>query len=205
MENELPVTGLYGLVVCGGNSSRMGIDKSLLSYHGKPQRQYLYEHLQQYCEKVFISCNEQQASVAGAEQQLLIDLPAYKNTGPMAALLTAFTKYPANGFLVTGCDYPFLDMQELAAFMRSLPDKNFPAAFYHQQEDLYEPLLAYYPFNSFETLKQLHAKGQYSLQSFLRKSNAVKYIPAEERTICSIDTYEDHLKAKAMLELQAGI
>ena len=52
----------YGLVLCGGKSTRMGTDKSMLQYHSKPQRYYVYDLLFPLCEKVFISCNEQQSS-----------------------------------------------------------------------------------------------------------------------------------------------
>ena len=46
---------LHGLVVCGGQSTRMGMDKSQLQYHGVPQREWLYELLQPLCEDVYIS------------------------------------------------------------------------------------------------------------------------------------------------------
>ncbi|MFT5737968.1 MAG: molybdopterin-guanine dinucleotide biosynthesis protein A, partial [Maribacter sp.] len=32
---------IYGLVLAGGKSTRMGVDKGLITYHGLPQRDYL--------------------------------------------------------------------------------------------------------------------------------------------------------------------
>ncbi|MBK8495728.1 MAG: NTP transferase domain-containing protein [Chitinophagaceae bacterium] len=39
------ITNTYGLVLCGGNSSRMGTDKSMLQYYDKPQRYHVYDML----------------------------------------------------------------------------------------------------------------------------------------------------------------
>ena len=194
------IPNLYGLVVCGGNSSRMGIDKSKLVYHGKQQRYHLYEMLERSCEKVFISCNEKQVSGLPDDLQILVDLHSYTGIGPIAAILTAFTYYPKNNFLITGCDYPFLDETELDSFIEACKATDTPAAFYNKSENLYEPLLAYYPYGSFTKLKELYASGQYSLQSFLKMVNAEKYYAANEKSILSIDNYEDHIKAKAFLE-----
>ena len=90
LKNTFPGKGIYGLVICGGKSSRMGMDKSMLNYHGKPQCYHMYEMLSLVCEKVFISCNEEQANKIIDGYQALIDLPCYSNTGPIAGLLTAF-------------------------------------------------------------------------------------------------------------------
>ena len=51
---------LYGLVLAGGRSTRMGQDKSLISYHGKAQREYMADLLGQWCSRTFISCRGDQ-------------------------------------------------------------------------------------------------------------------------------------------------
>ena len=51
---------LYGLIMCGGKSSRMGTDKSRIVYQQKEQQYHVYQMLQTFCEKVFISCNAEQ-------------------------------------------------------------------------------------------------------------------------------------------------
>ncbi|MEQ9006433.1 MAG: NTP transferase domain-containing protein, partial [Ekhidna sp.] len=44
----------------GGQSSRMGTDKSALNYHGKPQVEYLFELLQSKLSKAFVSVRKGQ-------------------------------------------------------------------------------------------------------------------------------------------------
>src|SRR4051812_39594577 len=107
------MTNVYGLVVCGGKSSRMGKDKSMLDYHGKPQRYYLYEMLEPLCEQVFISCSKEQAATIPSEYKIIEDAAEYEDIGPMAALLSAFKKYPKASFIAVGCDYPFINDHHL--------------------------------------------------------------------------------------------
>ena len=197
--NAIPESrGLYGLIMCGGNSQRMGTDKSMLAYYGKPQSYYLYEMLRPFCEKVFISCNEKQVAAIDAGYQILTDLPCYKGIGPMAGLLTAFSHYPKNDFIIIGCDYPFLTGTELAGFI-SMCKKEKVAAFFNRKENLYEPLLAFYPSDTGDMLKEMHASQQYSLQYFLRMNDAAKYHPVDERSMISVDTSEDHVNTISMI------
>jgi molybdopterin-guanine dinucleotide biosynthesis protein A len=188
LKNSFPVPGLYGLVICGGASSRMGKDKSMLDYHGKPQCYHVYEMLDLFCEKVFISCNAAQADKIKKEYQVIIDKPCFSNKGPVSGVLTAFNQYTSNDFLIIGCDYPFLNKDELLNFLPLCNHENLAASFYNEKNELYEPLLAYYQKQSgIELLKMFSAK-QYSLQHFLQNLNAEKYFPVNENSIRSINT-----------------
>ena len=183
----------YGLVVCGGRSNRMGTDKSLLTYFEKPQRYHLYDLLKQFCEKVFISCNAAQLPTIQAGYGTITDLPEYTDIGPMAAPLSAFTLYPGKDILLIGCDYPFLSERDINNFINYCDGKSNAVSFCNK-DDIYEPLLAWYPFHLSGTMKNKFAERQYSLQHFLRGSIALKYYPENPDNMISIDTYEQYLK-----------
>ncbi|MEP6673724.1 MAG: molybdenum cofactor guanylyltransferase [Ferruginibacter sp.] len=189
---------LYGLVACGGRSSRMGADKSLLDYHGKSQRYYIYEMLQHFCNAVFISCNELQADEVLPGYWIISDQTCYKNTGPMAALLSAFKEYPSQDFVLIGCDYPFLNESTLHHFLENC-SAGKPAAFYNEQAELYEPLLAFYPASSKIILEQMFEEKKYALQFFLREADATKFIPPDTRSMISADTNETYSLIKEQL------
>lgn len=185
----------YGLVVCGGKSSRMGSDKSLLQYFEKPQRYHVYDMLLPFCEKVFISCNAAQVNSIEDRYDFIED--SFIDIGPMAALLSAFTKFPENNILLIGCDYPFLAATELQHF---LPEcKGGLSAFYSEEEKIYEPLLAWYPSASFNGLKEMYKTKQFSLQYFLKSNNAGKHYPADKNSIMSVDNYADFIKVNEIL------
>jgi molybdopterin-guanine dinucleotide biosynthesis protein A len=183
----------YALVMCGGKSSRMGTDKSMLQYYDKSQRYHVFDMLLPRCEKVFISCNAEQASSIDAGYVFIKDDEIFANIGPMAALLTAFTQFPNKNILLIGCDYPFLKADELEMF--SMLCKDTPTSFYNQEAAIYESMLAWYPYTCFEDLKQMFAAKEFSLQQLLRKNDPIKYIPADINCIRSIDTMEAFLKA----------
>lgn len=184
-----------GLAVCGGNSSRMGTDKSLLQYYDKPQRYHVYDMLPPFCEKVFISCNEMQSNNIEDGYAFLKDDAAYSHMGPMAALLTVFKQYPKKNMLLVGCDYPFLNVTDLQQFSSYCTGEKNAVAFYNEQEDLYEPLLAWYPYQLFDKLKKMHEADQYSLQHFLKDVHAIKFYPQNKNSITSVDIHEDFIKA----------
>ncbi|MBK8551961.1 MAG: molybdenum cofactor guanylyltransferase [Ignavibacteria bacterium] len=192
----------YGLVVCGGNSSRMGYDKGLITYHEKPHKYHLYEMLELFFDKVFISCNLNQSDITEEGYVTLADLPCYENKGPMAALLTAFTSYPENDFLVIGCDYPFISKEEISKFLKTITNGKEAAAFYNAGNDLYEPLIAWYSCRSFNLLRKLFYEGNYSLQYFLRSIDADKYFPTDRFAIMSADTPDDRSFSEIILKQQ---
>jgi molybdenum cofactor guanylyltransferase len=166
----------------------------MLQYYEKPQRYHVYDMLQPFCEKVFISCSESQADGIAVGYHFLTDLPMYKNTGPMAALLTAFTMFPGKNILSIGCDYPFLTAPDLEQFSKYCTEEN-AVAFYNEKEELYEPMLAWYPHQSVDRMKKMQVEKQYSLQHFLRDTGAIKFYPKNKKSITSVNTTEEFVKA----------
>lgn len=187
---------LYGLVVCGGKSSRMGTDKSLLQYHGIEQRYHLYQMLKPLCEKVFISIHQEQIITAEPGYDFIIDKNEYNDIGPMAAILSAFDEHENGNWLVIGCDYPFMDQKSLSDFPDTI-EENKPAAFY--SGDFYEPLAAYYPQEIKEKLRHQFRGGNYSLQLFLKDLNATKFFPENKMVIQNVNTPEEMNDVKKRL------
>ena len=186
---------LTGLVVCGGKSARMGSDKSLLTYYKKPQRYHLYDMLSNFCSSVFISCSKDQA--ADSDLPYIYDAESFADKGPAASLMSAFSIYPGNNFLIVGCDYPFIKNTDLSEFLNYFSSSSLAAAFYNETENLYEPLLGFYSAGSYSLLRYMFEEEQYSLQYFLKSVNAGKYIPSGTDVLISADTPEAFEKARS--------
>ncbi len=186
---------IFGLVVCGGESSRMGMDKSLLVYHQKSQSYHMYEMLDLLCDKVFVSCNKKQASAIPDDYEKIIDLELYQNIGPMAALLSAFTKFPDKNFIVVACDYPFLQQEDIRKLIDAIDDKHLAVSYFNPISEMKEPLLAYYSKECFPLLIKYIEKKEYSLRNFLKEIDSNKIEPISQESITSIDTPEAYHKA----------
>jgi molybdenum cofactor guanylyltransferase len=193
------IPGTIGLVLCGGQSGRMGTDKSMLQYFDKPQRYHVYDMLQPLCEAVFISGKKQQAGSIEPGYSFVADNDSYQDAGPIAALLTAFESLPQKHLLLIGCDYPFLTVAELEKFSTCCKNGHV-AAFYNGDEEIFNPMLAWYPQHCHAPLKKMYESKQYSLKHFLYESSANKFIPADKRSLLSIDTPGDYRKALATLK-----
>ena len=186
------MSGVYGLVVCGGKSTRMGTDKSMLNYHGQPQRYHLYEMLNGLCEHVFISCNKEQAANIPDKYAVIVDNEQYGDIGPMAALLTAFDKYPDASFLVVGCDYPYLQKEELKRLIEVSLQSNKPTSLYNVEAKLIEPLMSVYQHDIKYQLEQNFKQNKYSLRMLLEDVNAHVIEPLNYMSIISIDNLQQY-------------
>lgn len=190
----------YGLAVCGGKSSRMGRDKAFINYHGLPQSLVVYRMLEDFCGKTFVSCSDMQASEINTASNILIDDKRYADSGPAAALLTAINNFPGKNFLMVGCDYPLLNEHELRKFISFINDETFAAAFFNQDAEKYEPLIAYYSADAAQIFSDGYPDASISLQHFLQDHAAAKYYPANTRVIKSIDTPEQALQVMHQLD-----
>ncbi|MBL8012560.1 MAG: NTP transferase domain-containing protein, partial [Candidatus Omnitrophica bacterium] len=89
------IDNIFGLVLAGGQSRRMGRDKSKLVYGQKPQFQVAYELLEGLCNQVFISSRlDQEQSLAFGNYPLIVDSPSYEGRGPISGILSAMKSFP---------------------------------------------------------------------------------------------------------------
>lgn len=190
----------YGLVVCGGFSSRMGQDKSLLVYHDQPQRYHVYHLLQQLCDKVFLSCNHRQLTEIAPGYLTLPDEQPYHNIGPMAALLTAWNRYPEAELLVLGCDYPFLTLDDIRLLCRPTTQTTATCAAQNPATGITEPLIAFYRQDIRPLLYDHYRQGRYALRRVLEQhtTHLVTGIPPGH--LESVDTPDRYEQARALLQ-----
>ncbi|QWX82498.1 NTP transferase domain-containing protein [Cellulophaga sp. HaHaR_3_176] len=131
---------IYGLVLSGGKSTRMGQDKGLIAYHGIPQRDYIYQLLDKVCDETFISIRKDQEAEIPEEFQTIIDQNIFR--GPYNGILSAHQKYSNVAWLVLACDLPLIDVDALKELISARDTTKIATAFALKESPLPEPLCA---------------------------------------------------------------
>ena len=166
----LPQQKPYGLVLCGGMSSRMQEDKAFINYHNSPQWQYARDLLSGFCREVFLSVNAQQAVNIPSGIPMIIDAAEFVSQGPIAGLLSADKTINAASWFVLGVDYPLLAKKSL----RQIRESNAPgydAVCFQNKEGFLEPLVAQYNFSAMLKLPFMAGPCGNSVQRFLKEVN----------------------------------
>lgn len=191
---------IYGLVLAGGKSQRMGKDKGSIEWFGKPQRYFLVDLLANYCDEVYISCRPDQADDIKPHSQVIIDRG--ENMDSYGAIMSALIEYPDKAWLVVACDMPFIDSKSIENLIKNRDPKKMATAYFNPENGLPEPMLAVWEPKSFERLKELSKQGIYCPRKALIKSKEdVKLIkPLHERSIINVNTLEDADKAKEIID-----
>ncbi len=98
-------TGITGIVLAGGKSSRMGQEKGLILYRGKPLAMHMLDLLRPLCDHLLLSANDSRYRSFGVT--VVPDL--VEDAGPLAGLAAGLAASPTEGNLVVPCDTPFLN------------------------------------------------------------------------------------------------
>ena len=140
---------VYGLVLAGGQSTRMQRDKATLSYHdGKTQLEWAMELVGSHAERTFVSVRPGQDDPIRARFEQIVD--TQEGLGPIAGILAAQARYPDVAWLVVACDLPFIDDRTLEYLLAERDPVRQATAFRSSHSDnpkhngLPEPLCAIY-------------------------------------------------------------
>ncbi len=149
---------VFGLVLAGGESRRMGQDKALLRRDGKSQLQHVVELLESVSERVFVSARrEQQGDAERSRFDRIVD--RYNGIGPVAGILTALEEYPEVDWLVVACDLPNIDAGTLQYLLDHCSATQPFTAFRSSYDELPEPLCALYRSGSDAILRRFIDDG----------------------------------------------
>ena len=103
-----PELGL--IILAGGKSSRMGQDKGLMDYEGKPMILHVINALQKISKNIVIIANNEEYAQFGFPTYNDI----YKETGPIGGIFTALTHSDFDQNLIISCDSPNISHELLS-------------------------------------------------------------------------------------------
>ena len=180
---------LYGLVLAGGKSSRMGEDKGQISYFGMEHRVYLAQILAPFCDKVYISCQQEEILKNKLDFNLLTDQVPSK--GPMSGLLSAFLTHRDVAWLVVPCDLPLFSARNVKQLIDER-DINAIATVFKSATDPYpEPLIGIWESAAFPLIEAQFNEGNYSLANILNNNQICLVTTLDPEGLTNVNTPEE--------------
>jgi len=187
-------TSIYGLLLAGGESRRMGREKATLRYDGqRTQLQRTTELLRNVCPRVFVSQRESQALPVPKDAEVIHDRIAGVS-GPLCGILSAMATHPRVHWLVVACDLPFLQKETLLKLLHAF-DATSPqlTAYRSSYDGLPEPLCAVYPSGSDRELLDLSRQLDNSCPRKLLIVKKARLLPQEDpHSLDNINTAEEY-------------
>lgn len=187
---------LYGLVLSGGKSTRMGTDKGLIDYHGVSQQEYVSKLLSKVCDAIFLSINPEQEITA---TNTIVDENIYD--GPYNGILSAHHKFPEVAWLVVACDLPLLDVKALEQLITERDTTKMVTTFATKESKLPEPLCAIWEVEGLKVSKEFLNKGESkSPRKFLLQNDIALVFPENEEVLLNVNSKEAYEIAKLKIK-----
>ncbi len=200
MKSQRNIKELYGLVLAGGKSQRMGHDKGLIKWHGVEQRYFLADLLSKFCEEVLISIRSEQKEEIKAGYETIEDF--YQGLGQYGAILSALEKYPEKAFIVIACDLPLIDSKAIEELIKNRDLEKLATAYKSRIDGLPEPLVAIWEAKSKKRLLELLDEGITCPRKALIKSReSVKLIePSYPELTMNVNTPDEIKRAQEIIK-----
>ncbi|MDY0408269.1 molybdenum cofactor guanylyltransferase [Virgibacillus soli] len=159
----------YGAILCGGKSTRMGRNKSLLNIHGKKVIEHVNGVLEKICDHVVLSTND-----FSTYQFMQIPMFAdrYVDKGPLAGIESVLYHVDADVFVFSACDTPFISEQVYDFLIAQLEKFDAVVPVYNKQ---IHPLSAIYHKRTLLAIQGQLDKNERRVKSFFQHIN-VKYV-----------------------------
>jgi|SRR5690625_1346684 len=149
-----------GVVLSGGQSTRMGTNKSLLPIDGKEAISHIVDELIQCTDDIIIIANEEQP-YKFLNKQIFAD--RFPNRGPLAGLESAMYHYEAHIYYVAACDMPFVSCKVYRFLAEQLEGYDAVIPIYEGRE---HPLAGVYRRSVLPHVQEQIKKNRLRMNSF---------------------------------------
>ncbi|HEV8287142.1 MAG TPA: molybdenum cofactor guanylyltransferase [Chitinophagaceae bacterium] len=166
---------MLGVILCGGQSTRMGSDKGMLKLHARTWAQTAVDKIAELYLPVVLSVNEQQyqdyATVFSTEQ-LIMDNETIKFKGPLCGVLSVHCQYQQKDLFVLACDMPLIETAVLKELLQQYLLHTGYDAYIFTNDGEPEPLCAIYRAKALSkiiALNQHHQLPKHSMKYMLEQ------------------------------------
>lgn len=183
------IAPIQGLVLAGGKSTRMGIDKGTLNFFGKNQREIAIELLEKHHLKTYLSVREEQE--IGIQNKIT---DKFLGLGPFGAICSAFQENPDVAWLVLATDLPFVNDEVIQLLLKHRNPSKIATAIKGKNQEFPEPLITIWEPKSYPILLNYLAQG-YSCPRKVLLNSAIEIVEVDDHLIRNINTPEEFKSA----------
>jgi len=164
-----------GYVLAGGKSRRMGSDKALLPFGGRPLGAWVAHRVQDVCGSAAVVGDPAKYSAWGF--RVVEDI--FPDAGPLGGIHAALSDSEADLNLIVGCDMPYVSEDFLRALIEIAEQTEADGVVPTSPEFGYEPLCAVYKAACLEPVERALRVGRRRISEVFRWLR-LRTLPPEE-------------------------
>ncbi len=179
------------IIMAGGDSSRMGMDKSVLAINGKPMVEIIAEQLRTSFSQTLISANDAE-KFAFLGLQIVPD--RIQGQGPLMGIASALEASANEVNFVVACDIPHIDLTYVRKMLSRA--KGADIVIPRSRDKEYEPLFAVYHKSALEVINKVLRTGGRKISDVFTRCK-VSYIELKADCFANLNTraeYEEFCK-----------
>jgi molybdopterin-guanine dinucleotide biosynthesis protein A len=187
---------LKGIVLTGGNSTRMQQNKSLLIYHKLPQWLHLAQLLEKQGLDTYLSSTEKNAPLFEGKPMIVDQISGF---GPLSGIISSMLALKDSALLVLACDLPLIDAITLQELIQARDRSKVATVFYNNESGFLEPLIAIYEPRALPTMLQLLAQGYSCPRKMLMQCDILKINTKNTQALSNANFPEEREKIMKQL------
>jgi molybdenum cofactor guanylyltransferase len=194
---------MLGVVLCGGQSLRMGNDKGLLLHQDKLWAQLAADKLKSLDLPVNFSVNPSQQPIYFGYfggQQLIVDDVSLDIRGPLLGVLSAHLSNPAEDLFLLACDMLRMETRLLEKLIHPYRSAKSFDAYIFSKDGQQEPLCGIYTIEGLSKIVKLlqpNGLAKHSMKYILSKLNVCEMM-VEEQDYCCFGNFNAHAELNGL-------
>ena len=189
-ENQKPFN-IPCIIFAGGKSSRMGQDKSLLSFGGfESLAEYQYQRLTKLFQNVYISAKENKFDF---DAEIIEDSLTERLYAPTAGFEAIFKKLDDERLFVLSVDTPFVDEEEIRVLLKN--DSDSVDAVIAETASGSHPMCGIYHRSLLPAFERMLQEDNHRLGQLLKHANTKFVMFENEKSFANLNHPEEYEEA----------
>lgn len=183
----------FGLILNGGKSSRMGKEKGMIDYHGKPQIYHLMDILNEFSKMTFISVKSFRKDLDIPQIPDLLPLST-----PINGIYSALKTHPDKNWIILSCDMPFISENTINFLIKKWDNKVDFTGFWDSEGEFPDPMIGIWSAGILSKIEEF-VRTENSPRKFILQNQSNLSKPPNEKWLININTREQFEQAKKLL------